>query len=99
MDPDLTGFLTVFPLWVLYRHSLGKKCQREYVKIDNAAILSHKRACCKQVTEPVNEPTWVAVIPCSFPPESEGECSMEATSEDPQPLDLAQRSNRPAAGI
>ncbi|KAL7870679.1 hypothetical protein SRHO_G00081760 [Serrasalmus rhombeus] len=30
-----------------------------------------------EVTEPENEPTWVAVIPCSFPLESKGECSME----------------------
>ena len=30
-----------------------------------------------EVTEPVNEPTWVAVIPYSFRPESKEECSMD----------------------
>ncbi|KAL6478145.1 hypothetical protein MHYP_G00139830 [Metynnis hypsauchen] len=43
------------------------------VTFDNA--LNPSSAHFLEVT--VNEPAWVAVIPCSFSPESEGECSMD----------------------
>ncbi|KAL6478146.1 hypothetical protein MHYP_G00139810 [Metynnis hypsauchen] len=43
------------------------------VTFDNALNLSSAHFL--EVT--VNEPAWVAVIPCSFSPESEGECSMD----------------------